>query len=207
MRGLLLVIEGIDGAGKTTQAERLAQALTSQGHDVVRSSEPTNGPHGTRLRQSMAQGRLEPEEELELFLADRLDHVTNLILPSLKSGKMVILDRYYFSTVAYQGVRGFEPDTLLARNEAFAPEPDLLFILDLDPGAGLTRIHQGRAAGADAFEVPELLARSRTLFLELARRKSYAHVIDALEEPDVIAANLKSKVDQLRQTPTGPGTL
>ena len=130
--GLFIVIEGIDGTGKSTHARRLGGWFESQGRVVVLSREPTDGPWGKKLRESAATGRLSPEDELEYFLNDRRQHVTEIIAPALAAGKVVILDSYYFSTMAYQGARGFDPAEIRRRNEEFAPVPDLLLILDLE---------------------------------------------------------------------------
>lgn len=184
--GRLYVLEGIDGAGKTTQATRLVERLQQRGRQVVRSREPTQGQHGTQLRRSMAEGRLSPERELELFLLDRQEHVEQLVLPALLRGQDVVLDRYYFSTVAYQGARGFDPAALRAQNEAFAPEPDALLIFDLSPQESLRRIQHSRGDAPDSFEVPELLARSRQIFLDLAAALPCAHVLDATQDPNQV---------------------
>ncbi len=98
--GSLIVFEGIDGTGKSTQIQLLSQALESLGAKVVTSQEPTTGPFGQKLRKSMSEGRLSPDEELNLFHEDRRLHVKELIEPELKKGSIVILDRYYFSTMA-----------------------------------------------------------------------------------------------------------
>src|SRR5207253_402183 len=103
--GILIAIEGIDGAGKTTQVARLCKALEAVGETVVRSKEPTNGPHGRRVRESAQNGRLDPHEELATFLDDRREHVATVIGPALGRGEIVILDRYFYSTIAYQGPR------------------------------------------------------------------------------------------------------
>src|SRR5690606_29927239 len=105
-RGLFIVLEGIDGTGKSTQAVRLGEWFSRAGHEVLISREPTDGPWGRKLRESAATGRLSADEELECFLEDRRQHVRELIEPALREGKVVILDRYYFSTMAYQGARG-----------------------------------------------------------------------------------------------------
>ena len=97
---MLIVFEGIDGTGKSTQVQLLAKALEGRGHTVVTSHEPTNGPIGKKLRESMIHGRLSPIEELGLFHDDRRDHVQSLIAPALSRGEDVILDRYSFSTMA-----------------------------------------------------------------------------------------------------------
>jgi len=173
---MLIVLEGIDGTGKSTQTRLLAEWFESRGREVVRSREPTDGPWGRKLRESAADGRLSPEQELELFLKDRRQHVGELIGPALAAGKDVILDRYYFSTMAYQGARGFDPDEIRRRNEAFAPLPDHLFILDLPVDLALDRIG-ARGDTANEFEKRESLERCRDIFLSL-RKEPYAHLID-----------------------------
>ena len=139
-KGYLIVIEGIDGTGKSTQATMLAEALRKSGREVVQSFEPTNGPWGKKLRDSATTGRLSIEDELEYFINDRREHVEQLIIPTIKSGGIVILDRYYFSTMAYQGARGIDPEVIRVKNETFAPQPDTLIILDLDVDIALQRI-------------------------------------------------------------------
>lgn len=175
MRGLFIVLEGIDGTGKSTQTRLLADWFRERGREVVASREPTDGPWGSQLRASAATGRLSPEEELDLFLRDRREHVEKLIAPSLGAGKVVILDRYYFSTMAYQGARGFDPTEIRRRNEDFAPVPDLLFILDLDVDAALGRIG-ARGDTANEFEKRDSLEKCREIFLSLAD-EPFVHLI------------------------------
>src|SRR5690606_9901276 len=128
------------GTGKSTQTKRLAEWLRGHGREVVLSREPTDGPWGTKLRESAATGRLSPADELNYFLNDRRQHVEETILPALHTGKFVVLDRYYFSSMAYQGARGGDPEEIRRLNEAFAPPPDLLLILDLEVDLALERI-------------------------------------------------------------------
>jgi len=172
---MFIVIEGIDGTGKSTQAKRLADHLTSQGKTVILSREPTDGPWGTLLRNSASTGRLSPEEELETFLKDRRQHVAEKIAPALAAGHTVILDRYYFSTMAYQGARGFDPQEIRRKNEAFAPIPDLLLILDLDVDTAIERIGV-RGDTANEFEQRANLARCREIFLSL-KDEPFARII------------------------------
>jgi len=144
-KGCLIVIEGIDGAGKSTQVRLLAKRLEKMGLPVAVFREPTRGRWGRKIR-SMAKAEtvLNPQEELELFLLDREDNVRRHIRPALAAGKIVILDRYYFSTMAYQGARGIDPRIIRRRNEAFAPRPEAVFILHLAAAKGLARIHHRR---------------------------------------------------------------
>ena len=175
--GYLIVIEGIDGTGKSTQATMLAEALRKSGREVVQSFEPTNGPWGKKLRESATTGRLSIEDELEYFINDRREHVEELIIPTIKSGGIVILDRYYFSTMAYQGARGIDPEAIRAKNEIFAPQPDMLIILDLDVDIALQRIGV-RDGAANEFDKRESLDFCRKLFLSL-KDETYAHLINA----------------------------
>ncbi|MFM2170459.1 MAG: hypothetical protein RI957_688 [Verrucomicrobiota bacterium] len=184
-QGLFIVLEGIDGTGKSSHAKRLASYFSSLGREVVLSREPTDGPWGRKLRESASTGRLDPESELEYFLRDRREHVEQLIRPALAEGKVVILDRYYFSTMAYQGSRGFDPQEIRRRNEEFAPVPDWLFILDVEIDTALQRIgHRGDTA--NHFERRDALQRCREIFLSL-REEPFARVISAEGGMDEIA--------------------
>jgi dTMP kinase len=162
---------------------------------VVASHEPTDGPWGAKLRESAKSGRLSLDEELDLFLRDRREHVENLIHPSLEAGRDVILDRYYFSTMAYQGARGKHPDEIRALNEAFAPTPDLLLVLDLDVDTALERIGI-RGDTANEFERRDSLQRCRGIFLGVSGLP-FARRIDAGKPVDEVAAQIREAVEPL----------
>ncbi len=168
-RGFLVVFEGIDGTGKTTQADLLARSVANEGHPVIRSREPTTGTYGQQLRDSASSGRRSPEQELDLFMRDRAQHVAEVLAPALAAGKVVILDRYYLSTAAYQGARGIDPEKILQANEAFAPIPDQVFLLELDPVAGRRRIHDRGDGDGDLFEGEEELHKVARAFAQLDR--------------------------------------
>jgi len=186
--GLFIVIEGIDGTGKSTQCKMLAESLAAQGFTVHLDREPSDGPYGKKARASAEEGRLSPEEELELFHLDRKHHVEELIKPAKSRGEIVVLDRYYFSTMAYQGQRGFDPQELRKTNEAFAPAPDVLFILDLPVDEALERV-SGRGDIANEFEQRDALQFCRDIFLSVSD-EPYAHVIDSSGTIDEIHANM-----------------
>lgn len=191
-KGLFIVIEGIDGTGKSTQAKRLATWIETQGREVLLDREPTDGPWGTKVRESALSGRLAPEEELECFLNDRRQHVEECILPALAEGKVVILDRYYFSNMAYQGARGFDPLEIRRRNEAFAPPPDLLLILDLEVEKALERIGS-RGDTANEFEKRGSLQYCRDVFLGLSS-ETYAVVIPSDHGADEVSQRIRETV-------------
>lgn len=143
-RGFLLALEGVDGCGKSTQARLLAAALLEQGREVILTAEPTRGPVGEKLRAYLhgRERHLSPLEELNLFVTDRREHVDQVIKPALAAGRLVITDRYYYSSVAYQGALGLDPAGILQENEAFAPRPDLVFLLALPVSQALARLHR-----------------------------------------------------------------
>ena len=182
--GLFIVIEGIDGTGKSTQAKMLQKALQKAGTTVILDHEPSDGPYGKILRESATTSRLSPQDELDLFHKDRKHHVDELIIPALKRGETVILDRYYFSTMAYQGQRGFDQEEIRQTNLGFAPNPDILFILDLDVDMARNRIGV-RGDDTNEFEKRDALQYCRDTFLSVSNA-DFAHVIDASKPIDEV---------------------
>jgi dTMP kinase len=165
-RGVFLVIEGIDGAGKSTQAHRLGDRLRDDGFDCLNLREPTDGPFGRRIRELARAGRasVTPAEELELFVQDRRQNVAENLAPALAARRIVILDRYYFSTMAYQGARGCDPEEIRREHEQFAPLPDVLFHLAIPLDLVEARIEQSRGQARDHFEKIDLLREVKANF-------------------------------------------
>lgn len=183
--GLLVVIEGIDGAGKTTLAEGLRALLEAEcGIAAVASKEPTQGPFGQALRRTAATGRLSPMQELELLVADRQQHVRELINPALTEGRLVILDRYFYSNLAYQGAEGLDLELIRAAN-AFAPAPQRVLLLDAAPEIGLARI-AARGDRANAFETAANLEAVRSIFHAVLPPPPVGQVIDAGQSPEAV---------------------
>ncbi len=180
-RGLLVVIEGIDGAGKSTLARGLATRLEALGHPVLATREPTDGPFGRRVRAlaASARSRVPPDEEWRLFHEDRRIHVEELVRPALAAGRVVVQDRSWPSTVAYQGERGLDRDMLKAAERRIAPDPDILIVVDIPPEQALERIRSSRGA-TDDFEGLESLRRLRDVFLAFEG----AIVFDGHEDPE-----------------------
>lgn len=166
--GLLIAVEGIDGSGKTTQVQLLTEFFQAAGQTVVRSKEPTDGPWGRMIRQSASTGRMSLDRELAAFIADRKEHVKDKIAPALARGETVILDRYFYSTIAYQGARGKDTEQLLAMMLEIAPKPDAVILLDVPAAIGLGRIEEGRGETPNAFEDKKNLQAARQIFLQLA---------------------------------------
>jgi dTMP kinase len=167
--GVLLALEGVDGCGKSTQAGLLATALRERGLEVVLTCEPTDGPLGQQIREYF-QGptrHLSAKEELNLFMADRREHVEEVINPALAEGKIVITDRYYYSSVAYQGALGLDPDRILAQNEVLAVPPDLTVILTLPVAQALVRLSGTPQRARQVSEEPAYLERVATIYASL----------------------------------------
>jgi len=196
-RGKLFVLEGVDGGGKTTVCESVVERLRSDGHEVVKLTEPTRESHwGQEIRERSALGELTPEEELELFLRDREWHIKNKIQPALNAAKIVLMDRYFFATGAYQSAStGLHWREILRRNreEIHAPEPDIVFILDVPVRVGLERVTSRKLTLNQQFEQHDRLVKVRQAYLEMVSQDSARFsVIDATK-------NLEEVVDEVYQ--------
>ncbi len=184
-RGRLLAFEGLDGCGKSTQVAALSRALAKAGHDVLTTREPTDGAWGRRIREMARAGvPAAAEEELRWFVEDRRAHVAEALEPALRAGRMVLTDRYFLSTVAYQGARGHDPEKLLERSEAEFPLPDLVLLLEIEPELGLERVHSRAGVVEGAFERAGFLRRVAATFRSLDR--PYIERIDARVGPEAV---------------------
>jgi dTMP kinase len=184
-RGKLFAFEGLDGSGKSTQVQLLAEELSRRGHDVVMTREPTDGLYGQKIRQILGNRHLvTPEEELQLFMDDRRDHVQSLILPSLDAGKIVLTDRYFLSTAAYQGAQGHDPEKIMRQNEMFAPIPETIFYLDVPVADGVHRIKHGRGEIPNDFEQEQGLRQVQKVFAAIKR--PYVTIIDGTAEQQAV---------------------
>jgi dTMP kinase len=163
--GRLIAFEGLDGSGKSTQLELLAARLRAAGCDIVKTREPTEFPTGQRIREMARSGEeLEPDEELRWFVEDRREHVTQVIAPALAAGRIVLTDRYFLSTVAYQGARGLDYEQILGDSEDAFPIPDLVLLLEIDPKIAFERIHLRGAEIEGVFEKREFLSKVASVF-------------------------------------------
>jgi dTMP kinase len=189
-RGVLLALEGVDGCGKSTQAELLATALRARGLEVVLTCEPTDGDLGRQIREYF-QGPtryLSPKEELNLFMSDRREHVVEVIEPALGEGKIVITDRYYYSSVAYQGALGLDPDRILAQNEVMAVRPDLAIILTLPVAQALERLSRVPQRSRQVSENLNYLDQVAAIYASL--QGPHLRRLDASGPPQVVHAAL-----------------
>ncbi len=186
-RGALVVLEGLDGSGKSTQVERLVRALERAGRAVVGTREPTDGAVGRRIRSMAASAEpVEPALELRWFVEDRREHVARVIDPGLAAGHVVVCDRYFLSTVASQGARGLDPVEILEQSEAEFPTPDLAFVLELDAELGLARVRARGGAAEPVFERREFLERVAAILRSIER--AYVERVDARADADRVHA-------------------
>jgi len=190
-RGVLLVIEGIDGAGKTTQVRLLERYLRERGYPVASFKEPTDGFWGRKITHMIRGDRkgMSAQEEFELYFRDREEDVRQNILPALRAKKVVILDRYYYSSVAYQGALGLDPRQLKALNERIFPKPDLVFILVISPEESLRRIR-------DRKERP-------TVYEEEQYLSKVAEIFQGLEDPAIRFVEGTRSIEEIHQEISG----
>lgn len=193
--GVFICVEGIDGSGKTTHSRLLVGYLCSLGFDAVYTTEPTRySLPGRRLRESFfAPERLPVEEEFKLFLEDRVIHLRDEVIPLLKDGKIVITDRYYFSSVAYQGSRGLDWNYILEENLKVSIIPNLVLLLDLSVDEALARISADREEGVNTFEKKENLQKVSEIYLKLAEKfPDLFHVVDVHDSIQVVQEELQT---------------
>ncbi len=205
--GLFLSFEGIEGAGKSTQALRLAVWLRDRGREVVSVREPGGTGLGEDIRAALLAHRPEgmaPWSELCLYMASRAELLREVVRPALARGAVVIADRFAESSIAYQGGGrrlGGRPVRALYKWVAEGLQPRPVFLLDLDPAAGMKRITEARgASGLDRLEREplEFHRRVRSAYLRMARREpERVLVIDATRGPDRVHEEIRGRVAAL----------
>jgi dTMP kinase len=192
-RGWFIVFEGVDGSGKSTQIELLSMKLRDQGVDHVLEREPSDGGIGRFIRDYAEAGDryLQPESEALLFTADRFEH-SKRIEETLEQGITVVCDRYYHSTLAYQGAAGVDVPWLRDLQK-FALKPDLVLLLDVDPGRSLLRV-SGRTL--TVFENRDYLSGVRDLYLVFAK-EGEMRLVDTGRPVDEVEAEVQRLVEEL----------
>jgi len=165
-KGIFIVIEGLDGSGKTTQATLLAKKL-SQSYNVMLTAEPSQGKIGTFIREGCLyeDKRLPTEAEALLFAADRIDHIEKEIKHALEEGKLVICDRYVYSSIAYQGSAGLSLDWIKTIN-ARALQPDFSVLIDVTPEHVLERLQRKKSV----METLETQQKVRDVYLKFVEK-------------------------------------
>ena len=200
--GAFIVMEGIDGAGKSTQARLLAEWFEEKGYEVVLTKEPTDTAFGKLIRKLVLTGgregiidgaRISHEAEALLFAADRAEHVSKLIKPAVEAGKVVISDRYFYSSLAYQWARGLDLEWLIDLNR-FAIRPDLVILLDLPVKESMKRIN-GRSIKSEFDRIAELQKKVRENYLKLAERFPEIRIVNALASVEDIHNDIVALVE------------
>lgn len=192
VRGVLIAIEGIDGAGKTTQAYMLVERLRSIGLKAEYTMEPTYGRIGDILRLHVSRmRRREPIYEALLYAADRFEHVKFFIKPKLRNGCIVVSDRYLYSNIAYQGAAGVDEGWIRKLN-FFAPKPDLTIYIDIKPREGLKR----KKGEKSVFEKLEYEEKVRKIYLKIAKSEKFI-IVDGVKDVKVVHEEIFRNVCKL----------
>ena len=200
-KGYFISFEGVDGSGKSTQIQKLAEFLKGRDFDIVITREPGGSKGGEEIRNLLLQGNVDrwsAETEILLFTAARRDHLERIILPALEEGKVVICDRFTDSTRMYQGMRGVNlrnlVDTLNEKVIKF--DPDLTILIDINPEISLKRA-KSRKTVEERFEDfgVELQMKMRKGFIELAKEfGNRIEVVDGQQSVDKLAQDIGSLV-------------
>ncbi len=191
-KGIFIVIEGLDGSGKTTQATILAEKL-SKTHNVLLTAEPSHGKIGTFIGESCLYDdkRLPTEAEALLFAADRIEHMQTELKPALDEGKLVICDRYVYSSLAYQGSAGLSTDWIKTIN-ARALQPDFCVFIDVPPEVVIERLQRKKSV----METLETQQKVREIYLKYVN-KGELERIDGNTSKEAVADALFEKVSNL----------
>ncbi len=210
-KGRFVVLEGLDGAGTTTQAKRLAARLAAAGHAAHPTAQPSSGPIGTQIRQILT-GRLRgrtggPFDRRALallFAADRLDHLDAVVRPAVDEGRIVVSDRYVLSSLAYQGLDA-DPSWIAAINRE-APAPDLTLFLKVRPRVALARRHADTGA-TELFEtlpLQERVSRNYDAALRKHGKAQQVVVLDGEQPPDAVEEAIWQAVSRILPRPRRP---
>ena len=203
-KGKFIVIEGIDASGKGTIAMLMAGYL----HDkipkekILVTFEPTQGKYGAEIRKILkkeSNPKKNAERCLRLYVEDRKEHIKNVILPALKEGKIVICDRYKYSTVAYQNAQGVPIKKIIKMHKGM-PKPDLVIILDVDPEIAIKRIVKDRKRkDFDKFEKKEFLALVREKFLLMPQifPNENIKIVDASQPAEVTFSKIVDELNKI----------
>lgn len=197
-RGKFIVIEGLDGSGQSTQAELLRDFLIKEGYEVILTKEPTRDSEAGKKIKEILDGKIkiEPQKLQELFVQDRNEHLEKLVIPALKEEKMVISDRYFFSTFAYGVADGLDLDWLIKINNDFLL-PDLIFILKVSPEVCIQRIEK-RGEGIKLFEKKEKLEKVWKTYEILPSRFKNVYMINGEKTVKEVFSQIKDIIKKRR---------
>jgi len=195
MKGLFVVIDGVDGAGLGTQVQMLVQWLNKKLKKVVVTKEPSNGLLGGIIKAALRHEWKTDARTLQLlFTADRAHHVQKVILPALREGATVVCDRYILSTYCYGMADGLKLEWLRSLNEEF-PKPTITIILDVPPSVSLERIKRSRI-GVELFEETKKLQRVRENYHRLRNEFPNTFIVDGTKSIQEVHKEIKKIVQR-----------
>jgi len=194
-KGVFICIEGLDASGKTTHAHRLVRNLRSKGFDAVYTTEPSRGEIGRFIRTYILQRKRRVPSVVEalLFAVDRVDHVEKEIKPALENGKIVVSDRYVYSSLAYQGAAGLDLKWIEEINRLALP-PDLAIYLDVPPEVVVKRIRRKKSV----MERLETQRKVREVYLKFVKNGKLVPVDGNRRKDEVAKDILKVILDFLK---------
>ncbi|MEM3464416.1 MAG: dTMP kinase [Candidatus Bathyarchaeia archaeon] len=194
-RGFFICVEGLDGCGKTTQAKILVRKLRKIGYDAVYTAEPSRGKIGKFIKRYCLHGskRISSIVEALLFAADRYEHVETEIIPALKEGKIVVSDRYLYSSLAYQGAAGLNLDWIRRINEHAIP-PNLAIFIDVEPNTVIKRLKPKKSV----MENLETQRKVREVYLKFVENGELVRVNGNKSKREVAKEILSTVLDHLK---------
>src|SRR3989338_8333221 len=203
-RGIFIVVDGLDGSGKSEIVKMLHSYLFSKNkkYRIMTTREPTNGKYGAKIRKMLAKEKdpfSSSKKLVDMFVKDREDHLKKNVEPFLKTVNghelnIAICDRYYYSTIAFQGAQGMDIKMLMRKNKKFR-KPDLAIILDVEPSIALKRIEYRKK---EKFEQLEFMKKIRKNFLRMPRMlKDNIKIINSSKSLKNVLANVKKEVNNV----------
>jgi len=195
--GKFIVIEGLDGSGKSAQVDLVADYLKQQGKEVIITKEPTTeSESGRKIKQALRKEiTVEPLELQKLYVQDRREHLENKVIPALKQGKFVISSRYAFSTFAYGHSDGLDVNLLVELNKEFLL-PDLTIIVDVNPELCVERI-ENRGEPKELFELKEKLTKVNKIYKKIPSMFDHAIVINGEKSIPEVFEEIKKEIKKL----------
>ena len=187
-KGKLIVLEGVDGSGKSFHAEELTHWLKEQGKAALHTKEPSRGPIGLLLRKYLKEDAL-PLVDALLFTADRAEHLEKEIQPAIEAGKIVVCERYVYSTIVYQAAQGLDWNWLKELN-SFAPKPDLTLLIDLRPDIAVKR-----TSTKEKFETQNFLEKVSKNYERLAKEEGFV-VINGGRGKTVVQKDIRKAISE-----------
>jgi|TARA_B100001964_G_C14241048_1_gene605060 dTMP kinase len=203
VKGIFIVLDGMDGSGKSGMVDLLHDYFSKDGkYKVLATKEPTDGKYGKEVRRILENENdpnINGQNMLKLFIKDREDHLRNTIIPFLNKSNgheanIVICDRYYYSTIAFQATQGLDIDMLIELNKEFL-KPEIVFILDVKPEIALERI---KTREKEKFEQLEFMDKLRDKFLEMPKiLNENIKIIDASRNVNEVFEEIKKEIDKM----------